>query len=474
MTNLPQSFIDRTSHLLGDDYSRFALALESELPASIRLNPAKSIPTGEVGEAVGWATQGYYLPSRPSFTFDPLFHAGAYYVQEAASMFLNRVINQYIHTPVRYLDLCAAPGGKSTDAIASLPAGSLVVSNEVVPNRAYILAENIIKWGSPYSIVSRNEAADFARLEAYFDVIAADVPCSGEGMFRKDPDAIAEWSPAGVARCAERQRQILTDVWDALRPGGLLIYSTCTYNLEENEEMVLFLMKQFGATPLAVDTDPAWGIAPALLPEVTAYRFMPHLTRGEGLFMAVLQKPGEPDESRRERLLSTVATSGKRNKKNASAQPAIPREWQQALANPDGYTFVNDNDTVTAIPHNYEADYKLLSRHLDLLHAGITIATAKGKDFIPHVALALSTALASDKTPRFEADLPTALAYLRRESIVLPPDLPRGYVLIAYRQFPLGWVKNLGNRANNLYPQEWRIRSGHTPDTPAELSIAHL
>lgn len=473
MTELPSSFIDRTRRLLGDDYPRFEQALATESPVSIRLNPAKCRPGRPLGEAVPWSQEGYYLPERPAFTFDPCFHAGAYYVQEAASMFLHRVIDQYIHTPVRYLDLCAAPGGKSTDAIASLPAGSLVVSNEVVPNRTYILAENLTKWGSPFSVVTRNEAADFARLESYFDMVATDVPCSGEGMFRKDPDAIAEWSPAGVDRCAERQRQILTDVWPALKPGGVLIYSTCTYNLEENEEMVLYLMKELGATPLTVDTDPAWGIASALVPGVTAYRFMPHLTRGEGLFMAVLRKPGEPDDSH-SRLLDEPA--GKRNKKGKKTTPAapVPDEWRQRLAHPDDFDFVSRGDSFLAIPREYRADYQLLDRHLTLLQAGVTLATVKGRDYIPHPSLALSTALDLEKTPRFEADLATALAYLRRESIVLPPDQPRGYLIVAYRGFPLGWVKNLGNRANNLYPQEWRIRSGYTPDLLPDLPVEHV
>ena len=473
MTELPSSFIDRTRRLLGDDYPRFEQALATESPVSIRLNPAKCRPGGPLGEAVPWSQEGCYLPERPAFTFDPCFHAGAYYVQEAASMFLHRVIDQYIHTPVRYLDLCAAPGGKSTDAIASLPAGSLVVSNEVVPNRTYILAENLTKWGSPFSVVTRNEAADFARLESYFDMVATDVPCSGEGMFRKDPDAIAEWSPAGVDRCAERQRQILTDVWPALKPGGVLIYSTCTYNLEENEEMVLYLMKELGATPLTVDTDPAWGIASALVPGVTVYRFMPHLTRGEGLFMAVLRKPGEPDDSH-SRLLDEPA--GKRNKKGKKTTPAtpVPDEWCQRLAHPDDFDFVSRGDSFLAIPREYRADYQLLDRHLTLLQAGVTLATVKGRDYIPHPSLALSTALDPEKTPRFEADLATALAYLRRESIVLPPDQPRGYLIVAYRGFPLGWVKNLGNRANNLYPQEWRIRSGYTPDLLPDLPVEHV
>ena len=232
-------------------------------------------------------------------------------------MFLNRVIRQYVHEPVRYLDLCAAPGGKSTDAVASLPVGSLIVSNEVIPNRAHILAENIVKWGSPYCIVTRNEASAFGALEEYFDIIAADVPCSGEGMFRKDPAAITEWSAANVAHCAERQRAILTDVWNALRPGGLFIYSTCTYNTEENEEMIGFLRKKFGAIPLTVDIDPAWNITPALVGDLPAYRFMPHRTRGEGLFMAILRKPGEPGETRREALLSTAEKTEKRNTPNS-------------------------------------------------------------------------------------------------------------------------------------------------------------
>ena len=401
MTDLPAPFIERTRRLLGDDYPRFAEALESESPTSIRLNPSKSTPTGTIGDPVLWARHGFYLSSRPTFTFDPRLHAGAYYVQEAASMFLNRVIRQYVHEPVRYLDLCAAPG-----------------------------------------------------------------------MFRKDPAAITEWSAENVAHCAERQRAILTDVWNALRPGGLFIYSTCTYNTEENEEMIGFLRKKFGAIPLTVDIDPAWNITPALVGDLPAYRFMPHRTRGEGLFMAILRKPGEPGETRREALLSTAEKTEKRNKKNKTPRIAIPDEWRLLVANPDRYTFISDEEKIIAIPAEYTTDYKLLDRNLDLLHAGITVATLKGKDYVPHISLALSTAFDMNKVVRYEASLDTALAYLRRESLFLPTDLPRGYILVTYEGFPLGWAKHLGNRTNNLYPQEWRIRSGYTPDTPFELNIA--
>lgn len=291
-------------------------------------------------------------------------------------------------------------------------------------------------------------------------------------MFRKDPAAITEWSVANVAHCAERQRAILTDVWNALRPGGLFIYSTCTYNTEENEEMVGFLRKKFGAIPLTVDIAPAWNITPALVGDLPAYRFMPHRTRGEGLFMAILRKPGEPGETRREALLSTAEKTEKRNKKNKTPRIAIPDEWRLLVANPDRYTFISDEEKIIAIPAEYTTDYKLLDRHLDLLHTGITVATLKGKDYVPHISLALSTAFDTNKVVHYEASLDTALAYLRRESLFLPTDLPRGYILVTYEGFPLGWAKHLGNRTNNLYPQEWRIRSGYTPDTPFELNIA--
>ncbi len=386
-------------------------------------------------------------------------------------MFLHQVIRQYVTEPVRYLDLCAAPGGKSTDAIASLPEGSLVVSNEVVPNRSYILAENIIKWGYPRCFVTRNEASDFGRLTDYFDVIATDVPCSGEGMFRKDPTAIAEWSPEAVARCADRQRDILSQVWNALRPGGLLIYNTCTYNLEENEEMVAFLQKEFGAKPLLVDIPGEGGIGGSLVEGIPAYRFMPHLTRGEGLFMAVLRKPGEAEESRRALLLASVSQSGKKSKGSPKNQLAVPDEWKHKLRSPDDYTFTITNENIVAVPTEYQADYQLFSRGFNLLHAGITIAMLKGKDYIPHASLALSTELDCTQVEVCEVDLNTALAYLRREGLILSPEYPRGYLLISYQGYPLGWVKNIGNRANNLYPQEWRIRSGYTPDDLAEITL---
>lgn len=467
---LPPLFTERMQQLLGNDYEAFAHALtEAEQPTSIRINIHKGAQAPAKATPVPWSGgSGYYLPSRPTFTFDPLFHAGAYYVQEASSMFLGTVIQQYIDQPVRYLDLCAAPGGKSTLALSLLPEGSLVVSNEIVRQRAQVLAENIAKWGNPYSVVTNNSPADWGTWHNYFDVIATDVPCSGEGMFRKDETAIAEWSPANVEHCATRQAGILADVWSALRPGGLLIYSTCTYNIEENEAMIQHLIKVYDAQPLAVKTNPTWGITNALMGEAPAYRFMPHHTRGEGLFMALLRKPGNADSD-----CGTAPKEKKKKKGEKKNNPTIPAEAKSWLATQD-FHYEADETAIYAYPLRYADDMQAMQRSFNVLHAGIEIATIKGRDLIPAHTLALSTLLNREAFASCQVSLETALAYLRRESITLPPDAPRGYVAVVYKGFTLGWVKNLGTRANNLYPQEWRIRSPHNPENMVEAGVTAI
>ena len=462
---LPDAFVSRTRELLKAEYPAFEEALQAEAPVSVRLHPKKAPGRLPDSDRVAWAAHGFFLNERPAFTFDPLFHAGAYYVQEASSMFLGQVIRQYVSGPVRCLDLCAAPGGKTTDAVSELPEGSLMVSNEIVRNRAYVLAENVAKWGSPYCIVTNNGAEDFGSLTGYFDVIFTDVPCSGEGMFRKDPESIGEWSVGNVARCAERQQEILHRIWPALRPGGLLIYSTCTYNTEENEEMIALLHRKFGAEVLPVETLPEWGIHEALQGDLPVYRFMPHRTRGEGFFMAVLRKPEEED---------TVPffTEKQRTKKKGSKTvlPPVPVAVQSWITHPETFFFPSSPEGITAFPLSYQTDLALLTARLNVIHAGIPLCTFKGKDTIPAPALALSTALNRDAFPSIDTDLTTAIAYLKREAIPTGSDMPRGYLLVTHRHIPLGWVKNIGNRANNLYPPEWRIRSGYLPEKCAGLS----
>lgn len=473
---LPVSFVDYTRSLLGDaEYGRLSEALSAEQPVSIRLNEAKypvaSSPlSGDGSCRVPWTSAGFYLSRRPTFTFDPLFHAGCYYVQEASSMFVEQALRQYMSTaPVVALDLCAAPGGKSTHVRSLLPEGSLLVANEVIRNRSQILAENLTKWGHPDVVVTNNDPADFAPLTSFFDVILTDVPCSGEGMFRKDPVAVSEWSPENVDVCWQRQRRILSDIWPCLKPGGLLVYSTCTYNTKEDEENIRWMRDTFGAEILPLDIPADWNITGNLLAgeDFPVYRFLPHCTQGEGFFLALLRKPEQEEEGLEENFQpsrrKSATSCGK--KKQASAiskeQLAFVRRW---LLSPDDYELSVVGTSVTAFPKAYLSELSSLQQSLRVIQSGVSLAEAKGKDLIPHHAFAMSCLLCTDAFSREEVAYEQAIAYLRKEAIVLSAAAPRGYVLLTYKDVPLGFVKNIGNRANNLYPQEWRIRSGYLPE----------
>jgi 16S rRNA C967 or C1407 C5-methylase (RsmB/RsmF family)/NOL1/NOP2/fmu family ribosome biogenesis protein len=464
--NLPQAFIERTRQLLGEGvYPQFEEALATDTPVSIRPNRTKcQLPVES--EPIPWATSGMYLKNRPTFTFDPLYHAGCYYVQEASSMFVERALKEYVKEPVVMLDLCAAPGGKSTLCRSVLPEGSLLVANEVMRNRSQILAENLIKWGHPEVVVTNNDPADFTELTHLFDVILTDVPCSGEGMFRKDPVAVEEWSLENVDICWRRQRRILTDIWPALKSGGLLIYSTCTFNREEDEDNVAWIAKELGADILPVSIDESWNITGNLVgADFPVYRFLPHMTKGEGFFLAVLRKrEGECDETP-SRFLKSPSRMDKKKKGKDNKQPlVVPKEAKGWLDSASDYSLAMKETNVVAFPKAYQDEYALLQQTLKVIHAGITLGEIKGKDLIPHHSLAMSTALASDAFPKAGVSYEQAIAYLRKEGLNLDADVPRGYVLLTYKGAPLGFVKNTGNRANNLYPQEWRIRSGYLPE----------
>ena len=461
--NLPQSFVERTRQLLGDEqYPLFEQALGTEVPVSIRPNRMKcNLPVA--GEPVPWAPSGVYLEKRPTFTFDPLFHAGCYYVQEASSMFVERVLREYVQEPVVMLDLCAAPGGKSTLCRSALPEGSLLVANEVMRNRSQILAENLMKWGHPEVVVTNNDPADFTDLTHLFDVILTDVPCSGEGMFRKDQVAVDEWSLENVDICWQRQRRILSDIWPALKPGGLLIYSTCTFNREEDEDNVAWIARELGADMLEVPVEEAWGITGNLIGDsFPVYRFLPHKVKGEGFFLAVLRKHAGEVETVEPR--AEKKKKGGKDVKGKAPQLSVPKEAKDWLQIPGDYQLTINGTNVQAFPKLHETVYTLLQQYVKVIHAGITLGEMKGKDLIPHHSLAMSTALANDAFPKAEVTYEQAIAYLRKESLVLDAGIPRGYVLLTYQNILLGFMKNIGNRANNLYPQEWRIRSGYLPE----------
>ena len=456
MMNLPQAFIEQLQGLLPDEWEALVGAITSSEPSvAVRVNEARGVGVPEGACLVPWCRRGFYLEDRPAFTFDTDWHAGGYYVQDASSMFIAHVISHFVQTPVRYLDLCAAPGGKTTAAIQALPSRSLVVANEIVPLRARVLADNVTRWGYPRCVVTSNSPAQIGRLTHFFDVIAADVPCSGEGMMRKDDEAVAQWTPALVEQCAQRQREILAAAWNALRPGGLLIYSTCTYNRQENEEIADYIVNELGATSLEVPVDLSWNIHSAIGSDAYCYRFMPHRVDGEGLFMAVFRKDG-----------NGMRQVPRIKEKSAKKCDETVKNW---LSVPDDFVVEPQGDLLVAVPQDFRTDVAALRASLAVLHSGVELATVMGRKMVPHHALAMSLARADGAFPVCEVDYLTALRYLRGESIAV--EGPRGYVLVAHQGAVLGFANNLGNRANNLYPKSQRILSTHLPDTKPKVIV---
>lgn len=484
---LPEAFIqDIKPYLPADEMDVFCEALaNTEASTCIRIN-AKKIdqtpglsPVEPLGEnsIIPWNPNvGRYLKERPLFTLDPLLHGGAYYVQEAASQFVSHVLETLLkkQTPVTMLDLCAAPGGKSTAALSVLPEGSLLVSNEIDHRRSRILSENVTKWGYFNVIVTGNAPADFSSLTHLFDVLLCDVPCSGEGMFRKDEGAIDDWSPNKVEGCVKLQREILSDIWPVLKPGGIMIYSTCTFNVHEDEEQLQYICNELGADPIIIPTEASWNIHKPLIEGIPCYRFMPHYTHGEGLFMAVLRKKEADDDglvysqmsfktnkkNKKEALKCKKGSNGKDggNRGPVIDMKKITQEVQSWVLGEGSVELTADNG-LRFIPSGLKDLHEIIqSRNLYVLQSGIELGTIKGRDITPSHALALSLDRNPEAFPYVELDKETALNYLRREAIVLPADAPVGFVLVTYQHLPLGFVKNIGNRSNNLYPQEWRIR----------------
>lgn len=440
---LPQLFIEQIKTLFPDDYTAFLDAVS--LPPAVSIRLKKGVST-DVDDIVPWCKSGRYLSGRPQFTLDPLFHAGNYYVQEASSMFLLFALEKYASNDALVLDLCAAPGGKSTLISDFLNNDGFLISNEYVPQRANILAENILKWGNPNCAVTNASSQQFAKLKGVFDVVVVDAPCSGEGMFRKDDVAIDEWSPDNVRKCVDRQREILSNAWQCLAENGILIYSTCTFNDLENERNIEWLINEFDAEYLPLNPDDSWGVT------VTDFgcRFLPHKVRGEGFFISVVRKKS---------ACSTI------NMKNLKQLPPSSKNALEWIDNPDRYKTIVENNVVYAVDKDYyPLVTNMMSGNFKFLSFGVpvaTVITGKSSSLIPHHALALSEELKRDAFPIVNVDYKTALAFLRREAIVLQ-GVEKGFVCVAFNNVPLGFVKNVGNRCNNLYPDYWRIRMNVT------------
>ena len=443
---LPVDFIDSMRQQLGSEANLLFQALETEPVTSIRLNDKLEVLTFDCDtDEVPWHLDGYYLTGRPQFTLDPLFHAGCYYVQEASSMFLQQAIEQYLPQDSIVLDLCAAPGGKSTLLSQYLSSAGLLISNEVNRQRVFILSENIQKWGNGNTIVTHNKPAEFGEQCAnLFDCIVVDAPCSGEGMFRKDHAARDEWSLRNIKMCAERQRSILMDVWNALKPGGLLIYSTCTFNSEENEDNALWIAECLGADILPIPYEPDWGITETQ----AGYHFYPHKTRGEGFYICALRKNEEPFSPFKVR-------EGKHRIVKANEEYVnTVRTW---LQHPDEWALRQSDRFITAYPKKYKELIDYLSTFLTCISTGFGIGEERGKFMAPQHSLSMAKDLKRDAFPQVALTREQALAYLRTEALTLE-NLPLGSILLTYDDVPLGFAKNVGNRLNNLYPNEWRIR----------------
>ncbi len=443
---LPIDFIDSMRQQLGAEADDLFRALETEPPTSIRLNSKMDVLTFDCDtEEVPWHLDGYYLAARPQFTLDPLFHAGCYYVQEAASMFVQQALEQYVSPDSIVLDLCAAPGGKSTLISEYLGDEGLLLSNEVVRQRVFILSENIQKWGNGNTVVTHNTPAEYGeRCANLFDCILVDAPCSGEGMFRKDKNARDEWSLQNVRMCAERQRAILSDVWDALKPGGILIYSTCTFNSEENEKNVQWIAAELGADVLPLQYDPVWGITEGTV----GYHFYPHRTKSEGLYICVLRKH-EAD----------FAPFKVKPKRATAAPVTYEKEMRAWLLHPEHWAIRQNDRFTTAYPAKYKDLIDYLAAQFTCISTGFGLGEERGKGIVPQHSLSMTKDFRKETFPQLALNLEQALGYLRTEALNLDlSQLPTGVVLLTYEGIPLGFAKNVGSRLNNLYPNEWRIR----------------
>ena len=454
--NIKDTFIKYMEEAIGRENALVAFsAFDKPASTAVRYNPFKACQKMD-GKGVMWADHGLILPQRPVFTLDPMFHAGAYYVQDSSSMFVGYAfrkmlahVQKPVGRPLRVLDLCAAPGGKTTDLAASLREsmgdGFLLVANEVMKARVGILADNVALWGDPNVVVTSDDPVAFGALPGFFDVIVTDVPCSGEGMFRKDEEAVQQWSEDNVSLCEARQRRILADVWPSLREGGVLVYSTCTFNRRENDGNVDWISFELGAEVLT--SEDVLGGMPGVLKTGRGYSLVPGHVEGEGQYCAALRKTG----------MDAVAGAPVRMKKAPRQVKTVPiPDGLQRLMNIP-VVFRARGEMITAVPENIAGDVARVEDVLHVVAAGCAVGVVKGKDLVPDADLALSLMLAEDAYPSVDLDRQAALAFLHRDAQVFPGS-PRGYLLLRHEGLALGFVKNLGNRSNSLHPQSRRIR----------------
>lgn len=446
MIPLPEDFKQNILSLYPKEAGYFFEAISKESYTSVRLNKAKHSVVFADEERVPWCAEGRILKERPSFIEDPLFHAGAYYVQESSSMFLTALVQAITSDKgdLIVLDLCAAPGGKSTTLLDSLSENSLLVTNEIIKSRVGVLQENLIRWGRSNVAVTNNDPKHFQKLGEMFDLIVVDAPCSGEGLWRRDNEAINEWSMEHVRLCESRQARILHDILPCLKPGGFIIYSTCTFNEFENENQVKMLREHYQLEPYFIQIPESWNVHTE---DNFQFKFLPHKVKGEGLFVAVLQKPDAVNHAKKR--LGTA-------KLNFAPKKVIP-EIHSFLNDPTQFDYFLENDFVFAFPKDKMPVYEQLRDALYLKYAGICLGKLDKKMcLIPEHSLALSVHV-NTQMERINLSLEEAQSYLRKGNLIPNIDWKMGWNLACYNGLSLGWIKVLPNRINNYFPSEYRI-----------------
>lgn len=448
---LSVEFLKSIEHCQGFDKEAFVASHQTAPVVSVRINQAKIdsyanvVDDANIESLVPWCEGAFVLKERPSFTLDPLFHAGAYYVQEASSMFLQHVVKHLYKDElgIKALDLCAAPGGKST-LLAGMKQFGMIVSNEIIQSRVSVLQENIIKWGDMKVLVANNDPSDFQKLPGYFDFVVVDAPCSGSGLFRKDERAINEWNTDLVDFCAARQKRIIQAASDTLTDGGYLFYSTCSFSEQENEANLDYLIDSGLFESVAIPIETSWNIVHTHSEKYGAhgYRFYPDKIMGEGFFCAVLRKT-EP---------SSASSSSYPSLSKSLSLKINLRKW---INGEEHLHIFQKADEVFAFDAQYAYDLALVSSILKLRKSGLRLGEVIRDDFIPNHELAMSTIRSSDIL-QVDVDFKQALQYLRRETLDLD-DVPKGWLLVHYKNVALGWVKQVQGKAKNHYPLNWRI-----------------
>ncbi len=459
----PDIFLSRMQELLGEEMPQFIGSASSEPTRSLHVNEHK-ITAERLASALNfslapipYATDGFYLESEEHAGRHPLHHAGAFYMQEPSAM--APVACLPLRAGMRVLDVCAAPGGKSTQMANRIGTGGLLVSNEIVTSRAAVLAGNLERMGLTNSVVTNTDAATLAtRYPSTFDAVVVDAPCSGEGMFRKDAGAVENWNLGNVTACATRQREILSQAVKTLRPGGYLLYATCTFSVEENEETLAWLLSTYPAfAPVPVSDEVVAVTRPAVrLGDCTtavadaihrcARRFYPHTGRGEGQFMAVLKLSEDAD---------------------ITPMPKKPKDDTQPLSREEMHVWEDfcrgtfRADATLPSPRIFKGNITLLPFDLatgaDVTYArGVRAGRVEKGRLIPEHWLFSAYGGQFSRTIDLSPEDPRTTAYLRGETF--PCDLADGWACVMVAGCPLGGIKVTGGTAKNHYPKGLRLK----------------